>query len=78
MLDANGHLVVQDQSLLSVQVENGILKGLENGDLADITDYTSPYRRTYNGRLLIFASPLNGPMKITVTSATLPPAVITV
>lgn len=77
MVDADGHLVPNDSSMLYVEVENGILKGLENGDLADITDYTASYRRAYHGRLLIYVVPGNGPVKVTVSSEFLPPASIT-
>ena len=57
MLDSKGCPVCFDSSLLTVTVENGTLLGLENGDLADVTDYTSSSRRAYKGRLLIYVRP---------------------
>ena len=57
MLDNKGCPVCFDSSLLTVTVENGTLLGLENGDLADVTDYTSSSRRAYKGRLLIYVRP---------------------
>ena len=35
-------------------MENGQLLGLENGDLADVTDYSAAYRRAYRGQLLVY------------------------
>ena len=55
MLDSNGNPVYHDSTLLHVSVENGRLLGLENGDLSDVTDYTSDSRRAYHGQLLIYA-----------------------
>lgn len=77
MVDSQGHLVPHDSSLLYVQIENGVLKGLENGDLADITDYSAAYRRAHDGRLIIYAAACEGEMKISVSSPHLPPASIT-
>lgn len=57
MLDADGIPVCHDSTLLHVSVENGKLIGLENGDLSDVTDYTSDSRRAFHGRLLIYALP---------------------
>ena len=49
MLDGNGRRVYHDSSLLTVTIQNGTLLGIENGDLADVTEYTANYRRVYNG-----------------------------
>lgn len=54
MRDRNGNRVYTDSTMLHLQVENGRLIGLENGDLADVTDYTSPQRRAYKGQLLAY------------------------
>ncbi|MCI8265355.1 MAG: glycoside hydrolase family 2 protein [Lachnospiraceae bacterium] len=54
--DGNGRRVCQDATLLTVTVENGTLLGLENGDLADTTEYTANYRRAYRGQLIIYAA----------------------
>lgn len=37
-----------------VEVENGTLLGLENGDLSDITSYSETFRRTFQGKLMCF------------------------
>lgn len=54
MLDGNGRRVYHDATLLHVTVENGTLLGLENGDLADVTEYSADYRRAYRGQLIIY------------------------
>ena len=48
--DGDGRRVYQDATLLCVSVENGMLLGLENGDLADVTEYTANSRRAYRGQ----------------------------
>ena len=54
MRDREGNRVYTDANLLTVRVENGSLIGLENGDLSDVTDYSSPQRRAYKGQLLAY------------------------
>ena len=66
MCDAKGNRVYHDSTMLQVTVENGRLIGLENGDLADVTDYTSTSRRTYHGQLLIYAKSLDPSKKMTI------------
>ena len=56
LCDGNGRRVYQDATLLTVSVENGTLLGLENGDLADTTEYTANYRRAYRGQLILYAA----------------------
>lgn len=79
--DHNGNRVVNDFSLLSVQIEeNGKLISLENGDLADITPYTASYRRVYEGRLLIYVNKDNEnlPTKLIVTGPNLKTGYLTI
>ena len=57
--DTDGHRVYTDSTLLRVTVENGNLLGLENGNLADVTEYTATYRRAYRGQLLIYVTALD-------------------
>lgn len=64
--DAKGNRVYHDSTMLQVSVENGRLVGLENGDLADVTDYTSTSRRAYHGQLLIYAVPDDVTQKMTI------------
>lgn len=54
--DEKGYPCLTDSTLLSVSIEGGTLLGLENGDLADTTEYASPARRAYNGRLLAYVA----------------------
>ncbi|QHQ63248.1 DUF4982 domain-containing protein [Anaerocolumna sedimenticola] len=54
MKDYQGNDVLSDFSCLHVTVDNGSLLGLENGDLADNTDYSASYRRVYHGHLMIY------------------------
>lgn len=56
MLDGNGRRVYHDSTLLTVTIENGTLLGIENGDLADVTEYTANYRRAYNGQLILYVA----------------------
>ncbi len=57
LADYQGRRVFSDNTLLFVKVQNGRLLGLENGDLADTTDYASHSRRAYRGQLLIYVAP---------------------
>lgn len=66
MLDTDGHRVYTDTTMLRVTVENGRLLGLENGDLADVTEYTANYRRAYRGQLLIYVTALEDTEPVTV------------
>lgn len=54
LLDAAGNPAADDL-LVTAAVENGRLLGLENGDLADNTPYSSPSRRTLDARLVVYA-----------------------
>ncbi|WMJ87052.1 glycoside hydrolase family 2 TIM barrel-domain containing protein [Anaerocolumna sp. MB42-C2] len=57
MKDYRGNDVLSDCSCLHITVDNGSLLGLENGDLADNTDYSATYRRVYQGHLIIYVKP---------------------
>ncbi len=66
--DADGRWVTNDSSMLHVQIAGaGRLVGLENGDLADHTEYSASYRRAYEGRLILYIMPLEKDKDITVT-----------
>jgi hypothetical protein len=66
--DSDGRWVTNDSSLLYVNVAGaGRLVGLENGDLADNTEYSASYRRAYEGRLVIYIAPTESDKDITVT-----------
>ena len=56
LLDGNGRRVYHDSTLLHVHVDNGTLLGIENGDLADVTEYTANYRRAYRGQLMVYVA----------------------
>lgn len=56
LLDGNGLPCLTDSSLLRVSLEGGKILGLENGNLADVREYTALERRAYNGKLLIYAA----------------------
>ncbi|WP_243076240.1 glycoside hydrolase family 2 TIM barrel-domain containing protein [Microbacterium sp. SS28] len=51
--DADGE-VARDERSVSVEVRDGELLGLENGDLSDDTPYTAARRRTLDGRVIVF------------------------
>lgn len=67
LLDSDKHRVYHDNTMLHVTVENGTLLGLENGDLADVTDYSSTSRRAYRGQLVIYGMIASDAPAITVT-----------
>lgn len=75
LLDAHGKRVYSDETLLTVCIENGKLLGIENGNLADLTDYSANYRRAYRGQLLIYALPSKD-MKMTITGHGIQPKTI--
>lgn len=71
MLDSNGRRVYHDSTLLHVHVDNGTLLGIENGDLADVTEYTANYRRAYRGQLMVYVAGIENtstaaPLTVTV------------
>jgi hypothetical protein len=66
--DGSGNWVTNDSSMLYVNVSGrGKLIGLENGDLADFTEYTATYRRAHEGRLLIYVIDTNSSEETIVT-----------
>lgn len=67
VLDEKGRLAITDSSRISVHISGGTLLGLESGDIADCTEYTSPLRHAYHGRLLIFCRK-DGAAPMTVTA----------
>ena len=82
MLDGSGRRVYHDSTLLHVTVTNGTLLGIENGDLADVTEYTADYRRAYRGQLMIYAATDKGttaatPLTVTVRGDMVGTAAIT-
>lgn len=51
----NGQKVVWDDRKLRVAVSGaGMLAGIENGDLSDVTPYAENMRKTKDGRLMIY------------------------
>lgn len=81
MRDTWGNPVLSDSSLLHVTADNGRICGLENGNLADVTDYSAHFRRAYCGRLLIYVNHINEEKEVTITvsgdaEANIKPAVL--
>lgn len=52
--DREGRFAEGTSELITIQVEGGVLKGIENGDLFDVTEYTSHSRRLYKGRMILY------------------------
>lgn len=52
--DFNGNPSYQASTMLQIEVTNGRLIGLENGDLSDVTEYSSNSRRAYHGQLMVY------------------------
>ena len=54
LIDGAGRKVKCADSLLHIETEGNVkLLGIENGDLADNTDYSARFRSTYRGQLLV-------------------------
>lgn len=55
LMDDAGQIPVGDDRKIKIQVNgDGELAGIENGDLSDVTPYSSNERKTYNGQLMVF------------------------
>lgn len=79
LLDSNGHRSYQASSMLQVHVVGGRLLGLENGDLADVTEYTANYRRAYHGQLMAYVQADSDiPAVVTISGEMLKTLAITV
>jgi len=69
--DASG-AAVSDEVPVTVEVADGSLRGIENGDLADVTAYSSPTRRSHDGRLIAYVD-ANSETTVTFAARGLPP-----
>lgn len=64
--DNENRLVADAECIIKAQVSGaGVLSGLENGNLADNTPYSAPYRKTYCGRMIAYIR-RTGPGSITL------------
>ncbi|MBO0981689.1 glycoside hydrolase family 2 TIM barrel-domain containing protein [Microbacterium sp. SD291] len=63
--------------LVEASVEGGELLGLENGDLADVTAYALPQRRTLDGRLIVFVL-CDGPASVRLRAEGLEDALVVI
>ena len=64
--DAQGRPVVSDRTVIRVRLEGpGVLLGLDNGDLSDVTDYQAGFRAVYMGHLMAYVRKTGpGPLKL--------------
>ena len=78
MTDDFGSEVVTDNSMVTVTVEGaGKLAGMENGDIADVTEYQCDYRRAFHGRLVAYIRTVgSGDVCVHFHSAGKPDAVV--
>lgn len=78
-LDENDIFVANSRSRINVEVINGRLLGLDNGDSTDYEQYKTTSRKLFSGRLLaiIAANKEPGEIVVNVTSPSLTPATIT-
>jgi hypothetical protein len=51
--DAHGEVARNDLPV-TVEVDGGVLLGIESGDLSDNTPYAVPERRSFDGRAIVF------------------------
>lgn len=56
LLDGNGRPAANDLEI-QAEVTGGVLLGLENGDLADLTPYNENHRKTKDARLILYVKP---------------------
>lgn len=55
LTDESGNPVVWDDRIVKVQIQGaGELKGLDNGNLSDVTPFCSHTRKTWNGNLAVY------------------------
>lgn len=55
LTDKEGRKVTDDDKVISVQVQgDGRLAGIDNGDLADVTPFSSDGRKTYRGDMAVY------------------------
>lgn len=55
LIDKEGRKAIADDKKISVQVQgDGRLAGIDNGDLADVTPFSSDSRKTYRGDLAVY------------------------
>lgn len=55
VFDEKGRLCTGETPLISVSLTGpGKIAGLENGDLSDCSEYSSPRRRAYRGKLIVY------------------------
>jgi len=76
--DDKGNELYRPGNAITVNVEGGgKLLGIENSNLADTSSYQSSTKPVVNGPVMVYIKPLGNkkPVKITVTSAGLPPVV---
>lgn len=68
--DQENQLVTARESRIRVQVSGaGELAGLDNGDLADVTSFTSDSRYTHSGRLAVYIRRIDaGEIRVTITA----------
>jgi len=71
--DDEGRLCATESPLVEIAVSEGtMLLGMENGDIADCSEYSAPRRRAYKGRLIAYAlvpSEVAGPAWLEASAA---------
>jgi hypothetical protein len=81
LLDEKDRLCVQENPLVHFSLSGeGKILGIENGDLADLTEYRAPWRRVYQGHLIVYvlrpAAPKEGALLEASSAGGFPPVSI--
>ncbi|MGL6174408.1 MAG: glycoside hydrolase family 2 TIM barrel-domain containing protein [Cellulosilyticaceae bacterium] len=79
VVDDKGNRVITAENMLTVEINGpGTLMGIENGNLADYTPYSCNYRRTHNGRLVVFISSTKdkGVIQVKISSSKLKESIV--
>ena len=69
LLDGQGQTVCARDEEVSFTAQNGLIMGIENGAMDDLTPYASHARRTHLGRLIVYLRAGTSPGQMTLTAS---------
>ena len=69
LLDELGQTVCAKDEEVTFTVQNGLIMGIENGAIDDLTPYASHARRTHQGRLIVYLRAGTVPGQMTLTAS---------
>ena len=69
LLDGQGQTVCARDEEVSFTAHNGLIMGIENGAMDDLTPYASHARKTHLGRLIVYLRAGTVPGQMTLTAS---------